>query len=570
MTPHTATPPPRPSALARFGPLAIVLVAIGLVAGLASTGRDATSTAATSGSTQQAGTGDKFLPVSFQEAQKQGKVADYDFGDSCDPKTGRLEIPSTWSPPCLAAKPGVEGGATYQGVTPTEIRVVMYEAADDDLSASLSSKTDSPEATRDTAEKLLVMYQQLYNTWGRRLKVIPLKGSGSDETSSRADARKVAVELKAFASIGGPGQESAYAEELARRGVLCIGCGLAVPDSTLQKYAPFMWGGLQTPEQYLLNLGDFIIERLNGDKASFAGDPKIQEQTRRFGVVHFEQDPPVYGGVEDMVDKEGGARGYKAAVNLTYQLVIADLPEKARVLVSRLKEAKVTSVIFLGDPIMPIYLTKAATAQNYFPEWIITGTVLTDTTTFGRLYDQKQWAHAYGLSSLPARTPKQLGDAWRLYTWFYGKDPAAKGTLAVISPGISQFMLGVHMAGPHLTPETFRDGMFSYPPTGGTPLSPRISFGDHGTFAQPDYTGTDDMTVIWWNAEATGKDEQGVEGKGMMMYADGGKRYLPGEMPSTPANVFDPKGAVMIYDTIPPDQAPPEYPSPGPGGKQGN
>jgi hypothetical protein len=57
--------------------------------------------------------------------------------------------------------------------------------------------------------------------------------------------------------------------------------------------------------------------------------------------------------------------------------------------------------VFLGDPIMPIYLTKAATDQNYFPEWIITGTVLTDTTVFGRLYDQKQWAHAFGISSLP-------------------------------------------------------------------------------------------------------------------------------------------------------------------------
>ncbi|MFN8017652.1 MAG: ABC transporter substrate-binding protein [Acidimicrobiales bacterium] len=569
MTPHTATPPPRPSAVRRFGPLAAVLVAIGLVGVLASTGRDDAS--AGSGSTaSKAGSASTLLPISFQDAQKAAKVADYDWGDSCDPKTGRLKVPSNYAPPCLAARPGVEGGATAQGVTATTIRVVMYQAADDDLSASLSSKTDSPEATRDTTEKLLAMYQSLYQMWGRKLEVIPFKGSGSDETSSRADARKVAVELKAFASIGGPGQESAYAEELADRGVLCIGCGLAVPDSTLQKHAPHMWGTLQTPEQYLLNLGDFIIERLQGDDASFAGDPKIASQPRKFGVVHFEQDPPVYGGVEDMVKSEGGARGYEAAVNLTYQLVIADLPEKAQVLVSQLKAKKVTSVIFLGDPIMPIYLTKAATDQNYFPEWIITGTVLTDTTTFGRLYDQEQWAHAFGLSSLPARTPRELGDAWRLYEWYYGKAPEAKGTIGVIAPGISEFMLGVHMAGPHLTAETFRDGMFAYPPTGGTPLAPRISFGDHGTFRQPDYTGTDDMTVIWWDAKAKGKDEQGKEGTGMMMYADGGKRYLPGEMPSTPANVFDPEGAVMIYDEIPADQAPPSYPSPGPGGEQGN
>ena len=154
--------------------------------------------------------------------------------------------------------------------------------------------------------------------------------------------------------------------------------------------------------------------------------------------------------------------------------MIADLPEKARVLVGQLKKAKVTSVVFLGDPIMPIYLTKAATDQDYFPEWIITGTVLTDTTVFGRLYDQKQWAHAFGVSSLAARVPQDQGEAWRQYEWFYGEPPAAKKTVAVIYDPIRILMLGIHMAGPHLTPETFRDGMFAYPPSGGKPTAPAL------------------------------------------------------------------------------------------------
>ena len=56
----------------------------------------------------------------------------------------------------------------------------------------------------------------------------------------------------------------------------------------------------------------------------------------------------------------------------------------------------------------------------------------------------------------------------------------------------------------------------------------------------------------------------------MMMSADGGRRYLPGEMPHTPANVFDPEGAVAMYDEVPAAAAPPTYPSPGPGGSGGN
>ena len=42
-------------------------------------------------------------------------------------------------------------------------------------------------------------------------------------------------------------------------------------------------------------------------------------------------------------------------------------------LIAKLKSAGVTSVIFIGDPVAPRPLTKAATGQNYFPEWIVTG-----------------------------------------------------------------------------------------------------------------------------------------------------------------------------------------------------
>jgi hypothetical protein len=127
-------------------------------------------------------------------------------------------------------------------------------------------------------------------------------------------------------------------------------------------------------------------------------------------------------------------------------------------------------------------------------------------------------------------------------------------------------MTGIHQAGPDLTPATFRDGLFAYPPSGGYPTNPRLSWGDHDLFRAPDFNAVDDMQVIWWNAKLEGLDEQGKKGKGMMMSADGGKRYLPGEMPDTPANVFDPDGAVAMYDDVPAEAVAPTYPSPGPGG----
>ena len=53
-----------------------------------------------------------------------------------------------------------------------------------------------------------------------------------------------------------------------------------------------------------------------------------------------------------------------------------------------LKRSGATTVVFAGDPIMPIYLTKACADIGYYPEWVITGTVLTYTSTLGRYYDQ--------------------------------------------------------------------------------------------------------------------------------------------------------------------------------------
>ena len=78
-----------------------------------------------------------------------------------------------------------------------------------------------------------------------------------------------------------------------------------------------------------------------------------------------------------------------------------------------------------------------------------------------------------------------------------------------------------------------------------------------------DRNSSDDATAIWWDPDATGKDEAGNEGTGQIVYVDGGQRYLPGEWPTDPIPWFDPDGAVAIYDTRP-DAPPDDYP-PWPG-----
>ncbi len=76
----------------------------------------------------------------------------------------------------------------------------------------------------------------------------------------------------------------------------------------------------------------------------------------------------------------------------------------------------VTSIACACAPFAPIFFTQEATRQNYRPEWIITGSVLTDTAFFARTYDQTQWANAFGLSFLTARSPQESGAEWKCAT----------------------------------------------------------------------------------------------------------------------------------------------------------
>ena len=72
---------------------------------------------------------------------------------------------------------------------------------------------------------------------------------------------------------------------------------------------------------------------------------------------------------------------------------------------------------------MPGYLTKEATAQDYFPEWILGPNVLADTAIFGRTFDQEQWKNAFGMSLIPARGADETQEALKLYRWFTGEEP---------------------------------------------------------------------------------------------------------------------------------------------------
>ena len=138
-----------------------------------------------------------------------------------------------------------------------------------------------------------------------------------------------------------------------------------------------------------------------------------------FGLVFLEFDEDAQGQIdefESLLNEEG--------VEITEQVPYADplsLQTTAANVIARLKDAGVTTVLYSGDPIAPRTLTQEATAQDYFPEWVLTGTqTLADTTTFARSYDQEQWAHAMGVTYLSAGNPDNQG-YYFLHQWYTGR-----------------------------------------------------------------------------------------------------------------------------------------------------
>jgi hypothetical protein len=218
-------------------------------------------------------------------------------------------------------------------------------------------------------------------------------------------------------------------------------------------------------------------------------------------------------------------------------------------------------VVFQGDPLMPKYFTEEATRQDYFPEWVIGPSVLVDTATFGRTFDQQQWAHAFGIQIPPAGGNASLQESFQLYEFGYCSEPPSN-IAAVLAGPIRGFFNGVTLAGPDLTPETFEAGMFAFPPSGGGPMRTTISRGDHGIWPETDWNGVDDVGLIWWDPEAEGETGTGLFGKGMYRVVNNGERYLPGEWPDDPIPLFDPEGTVVSFQELPAEDQAPDYPSP--------
>ncbi len=440
---------------------------------------------------------------------------------------------SPYSPPCLDWTGSDNGGVTSRGVTKDTIVVAMRDNPqgankDSELSKKAKDKglTDTEEDKVRTRDALLEYFNTHYQLYGRKVKLVTYKGrgditkefGGGGQEEANADALKVGREIGAFADLSAISQP--YLDALVRQRVVAFG-GLHLPRSYYQARAPYAWGQLVDCTTLVENAVDLMVKRFKpGAPAVRAGSAALRTKPRRFGVLV--PDDPVYRQCFDEGRPRLKAAGIDIAKEINYALDFSKMQQEAPNIAAQLKQAGVTTVVLVTDPLLPYFLTGAATQQDYWPEWFVTGTALTDLDILGQFYDQDQWQFAYGQSFLSDIFQGKDSESYRAYKAVRPQDEPSVTRDTAYYPFLMLF-IALQMAGPNLTPQTFQAGLFAYPPrTGG--------FG-RWSFSPTDYTASDDAREIYWDRNALSAFNNKP---GRYVTLNGGRRYRGSSWPDEP------------------------------------
>lgn len=502
----------------------------------------------------------------------QGSGSDPLDAPDCDRETGRLKVPSAtgvgsqWAPNCVPMWPedSDNGAETDQGVTEDTITIAIYMGQDDTTVEAAFADTGyeapSEEERKENRNKIIEAFEGHYETYGRQVEWVEVHASGPpwDDQAARSDAIQVAEEIGAFASLSSPamhvGGGFAYVEELEARGVVCLVCTNKLPHWEYD--SGYLWNYNTSGTGSRTFLADVLGRTLGGGPAAYAGDPLLQQENRRFGLIQYDTEDGLYAYSEDWLNKELGRYGLGISLAISYELDPTRTQEQARTIITRMKEAGITTILVPVDPVSLRFFTEEATRQQYFPEWILATGGGTDFTLFARTYDQVQWENAFGITNLPARLDPDAQDMYtNIVWWHHGEDLESYPDFLELA----LLFTGVHLAGPELTPGTFAEGLRSLQSSSGYITRIGQSFGS-GVWPWDEYNANDDHALLWWDPAATGTDEAGAYGRGMYRFENEGERYLPGESPTEDeVSWFDPDNAPTLYEELPERDRLPRY-----------
>jgi hypothetical protein len=483
---------------------------------------------------------------------------------------GRQNAISLRAPPCKPLFEGDNGGATATGVYADHIDVAFYQYPPNAATQAALVAAGASDQPADIDRDIDVLRQYFNNfseTYAREIRYRKYVASGkdsSDDVAAVADAKTIVADKMFGVISGGTAFSPVFNEEIERNGLVCVFCVVSPSRSYQDRTKGFDFSTFPSLRDYYEQIADYWGKRLVGVDpetgqprgAKYRGDctPGLPAdpcaQPRKFGLVWLKStlgkvDPGAQEERDNFVANILPSYGITLCpqCDVSYDYDVTTAPQQAGSIIAKLHAANVSTIVLMTEPLTPVFFTKEATNEGYFPEWFISGFALTDTTFFGRTYDKAQWAHAFGISPLwvfPDDFTKT--DGYREYQLMCpvsghenetnsgngqkACEPFQNGTqnggqgsginVYERPPGV--FAMCVQMAGPHLTAQSFAAGCYAFPPTGGFPELP-LNY-----YTPDDQTFVKDFSEVWWNSTGTGLDEVNKQGTGIVQKANGGHR----------------------------------------------
>ncbi|MBV9934423.1 MAG: ABC transporter substrate-binding protein, partial [Actinobacteria bacterium] len=383
-----------------------------------------------------------------------------------------------------------------------------------------ASLQDTPDDIKRTVAALADYFNKTFQFYGRKIVIDFYNGQGSNTTEllgggqDKAEADADTVKSKgSFADMSATSEP--YADALARRGIMGFGDPY-LSQPWHDQHRPYIWS-LATDGTLVANeAAEYAGKRLCGKPAQWAGG-NLKGKARN--IATFAPENSWYQESVQIARTTLQKYNCQPGVNVSYQLDLGTMSNQAQNIIPKMKSAGVTTILCGCDPIMPVFLTGEMNREQYYPEFVIVGTALTDTDIVGQLWNQNEAAHAFGVSSLQTPVPPTQTIAYEAYKKVRSDEPAFSVDLIYFQ--MEMMAIGIQMAGPNLNPQTFEQGMFSYPPK----LGPAgfWQFGAH------DYTAANDVREIYWDPNATST----YNGKqGAFKEPEPGVRWKQGTIPT--------------------------------------
>lgn len=389
-------------------------------------------------------------------------------GVRCGPSVRQVPW-SHYAPICVPRWSGNNGGATAPGVTRTTITITYREASSSELQAIYSLVPPTVIGTNSeviaTMQAYINTFNKYFELYGRKVVLKPFVGkgdfvselNGQDQAGAQEDA-VTAKSLGAFADSSVIDATALYDQELAREGVI----GLTIygaPTSLFQQSSPYMYTTGTVCSKTVAQTVQLVGRTLNTTPVSFSGSSSMNGRKRVFGLVNT-------GSSQNTACDQEIVSQLKARYGITVSPVVNmafngnELQNEATTAIGKLKAAGVTTILCSTcDFVTPIFLTKAADTQNYYPEWIQTD--LLDALT--GLQSPTQLAHTEGFGSQVL--PKQDTEAYKAFKMGAPPGEHIIPSFSYVYEPLLMFFDALQAAGPDLTPATFQKGFRSLPPS---------------------------------------------------------------------------------------------------------